>query len=150
MASFLRRHLILATIVGAAAVGLGLDFVFQAVVSAENPQHAGRHLAVALPFAVVVVAAMRFWPRPRQPRIGRMARSVLVWGSALVVVGLVAEAIGAFGYDGNARVVPALTSLHNGSWPFSFLGAFLVLCSALLSLGSVLQKRTPSAPSETE
>ena len=150
MAELLRKHPVMATIIGGVAAGVGLTLAVPVLVSGTNPYHAGEHLAQALPFAVIVVAAALFWPPPHQTPTGRYARLALVWGSVLVVAGLVAEAVGAFGYDGDEHAVEALTSLHNGVWPITYSGALLVWCSAMLAVieAGAFRRRGPSATSE--
>ena len=58
-----------------------------------------------------------------------------------MVIGSAVEAIGAFGYDETGgHAIPALTYLHNSSWPADFLGLFLVLSGIVLAIGSRLQR----------
>jgi hypothetical protein len=139
----LRRHPVLTTLAVALLLGVALTALVDLLVPGENASHAGTHLAQALPFVVVAVAALRFWPPPRPSRSSRVARAALVTGCALVTLGLAAEAVGAFGYDGDAPVVPLLTEVHNGSWPFTFLGVLVVLGAALAALPGLWQRPAP-------
>lgn len=143
VADFVKRHPVIPTLFAAIGIVVVLTFVVNAFLSAENPQHAGGHLALASGFLLLGAAAVRIWPPPRPTRTGRMARRALVVGCALVIVGLLAEAMGAFGYSGDEHRIEALTTIHNGSWPLGFLGILLILWGALLAIPAKV--RTQSA-----
>jgi len=101
VANVVNRHPVIPTLFAAVGIVVLLTFAVNALVSAENPQHAGGHLALASGFVLLAAAAVRMWPPPHPSRTGRTARRALVAGCALVIVGLLAEAIGAFGYSGD-------------------------------------------------
>ncbi len=114
-------------------------------IGSENPRHAARHMAVALPLLVLCISIARFFPTPKPTRIGGTGRRAVIWGLGLTSASLVMEAIGAFGYEGDSSRIGALTKMHNTAVILDLPGSLLLLLGLLLGLVSMMNPRDGSA-----
>ena len=112
------------------------------LASEDETAHAAQHLAVAVPVVLVVVAARRVWPRPRDDRAAKGARMVLLSGLGVFGVGQLVEAAGAFGFEGDKRV-NWLAAVHDFAVALSQVGIIVTVMGALVSatIGFALRGR---------
>lgn len=144
------RHTALVATFGCLVLVVALSVLVAAVVPGANPRHAADHLAVALPLLLLIVILLRVAPAPKPTRLGRWGRWAVVIGLSLMTASLVAEAVGAFGYDGDAVRNATLQAIHNNTFVVDFPGMLAVLVGSVLAFGSLFQRRddqdTPAAP----
>ncbi len=124
-----------------AAAGVFLLITSNAVFNSDNFLHFTMHFIMAI--VILLLAFVRFRRSPKPTRIGRVGRVVLVSGLVLFGVATVIEAIGAFGYLGNAHANEVLTTFHNASYFLELPGMFITLIGVALGLISLLQRKKP-------
>ena len=127
---------VLALVLAALALGLPLD---------GNAEHAGLHLAGAVPALVLLLLAARTWPATTT-RAATTSRRVLLAGLAVIGLALVTEALGAFGYS-QSEPVNGLATLHDVAVPLSPVGLVLVMTGTISSVGVHLAARRGAAQS---
>jgi hypothetical protein len=113
-----------------------------------NAEHFSSHVALGIPLLFMLVLVRRAWPGPGPDVAGRLARGTLLAGLAVAGVGLLVEAVGAFGYadDGFGRA-NALVELHAVGvvlWPVGFV---LLLAGVIMTAGALLAERRGAAGS---
>jgi hypothetical protein len=90
-----------------------------------NVDHAVGHLSLGGPVLLLLMCALLWWPRVGPEPAARLARGTLVTGLAMAGLGLITEAIGAFGYaDDQTSQASDLTILHAVGvvvWPVAFM-----------------------------
>ena len=134
-----KRNFIITSALFAAAVGVFLLITSNAVFNSENFVHFAMHFIMAI--VVLLLALVRFRRSPKPTQIGRSGRITLITGLVLFGVATVAEAIGAFGYLGNAHANKLLVSFHNTSAVLAIPGMFITLIGVALGLISLLQRK---------
>ncbi len=97
-------------------------------------EHTAGHTALAVPLLVLVVAAVRLWPAPRPTLSARRARLLIVAGLAVVSLGQLCEALGAFGYADDERTHPLLATLHDIGVLVGPVGLLVVTVGVALTL----------------
>jgi hypothetical protein len=135
----LKDHVVRVSVAGTAVlIGILLVTVRALSLNASSG-HAGAHLAIGLPLLILLVVVLRAWPPVRPGVLARLARGSLVVGLALASLGLIAEAVGAFGFgpDGDT-VVNGLATLHDLSNFVWVVGMVAIGTSALLRSVDVL------------
>ncbi len=145
----LQRHPVAVSVVGIAALMAILVALALTVPMGVNAEHFSGHLAMGIPLLLMLALVLRTWPRPGSGKAARLARGTLLTGLGIAGVGLLAEAIGAFGYadDGFGRA-NALADLHAvgvGLWP---VGSVLLLAGAIMTTGVLLAARRGAAGSK--
>jgi hypothetical protein len=138
------RNPVVVSVVGAVALVAVMTVVAQIAPLSVEWQHALRHSAFGAPAWLLLVLALRTWPKPagRAVTIGRRA---LLVGLAAAGTALTLEAIAAFGYQGEDRV-NWLATLHAAVVPISPLALILALAGAAISL-TALAVRGGTGPS---
>ena len=134
-----KRNLIITSALLAVAVGIFLLITSNAVFNSENLVHFAMHFIMAT--VVLLLAFVRFRRSPKPTRIGRLGRITLVTGLVLFGVATVLEAIGAFGYLGNAHANQLLVSFHNTSYFIALPGIVMILIGVALGLISLSQRK---------
>ena len=134
-----KRNFIITSALFAAAVGVFLLITSNAVFDSENLVHFAMHFIMAI--VVLLLALVRFRRSPKPTRIGRLGRITLVTGLALFGVATLVEAIGAFGYLGDANANKLLTSFHDVSYFLALPGMFITMIGVALGLISLLQRK---------
>lgn len=138
----LERSPVPVSVAGTAVLLLMLTVVALTVPMNGTVEHFSQHLVLGLPLLLLLVLALGWWPRPAPEFAARLARGVLVAGLAIAGVGVLAEAIGAFGFTANGYGrANALADLHDVAvlvWP---LGLVLVMAGAILTAGVLLAAR---------
>jgi len=144
----LRAHLLLVSVAAAILLSIALvQFADALSPPGSNISHATGHLAIAVPTLLLACSIASWCPRRKDTRAARWGRRAAITGLGMITVGLILEAIGAFGYDGDDSRIAALTTLHNASWLIQFPGVPVLLVGILLGFYSVVQ-RTPD-PTQT-
>lgn len=145
VAKVFRRHpAAMALAAGAALVAAGMA-VGSALIDDDEIGHAVGHLLPAVAVGGVLVSA-RWWRPPAPGRLGSGSRRAVIAFAGLIAAGLAAEAIGAFGYDGYARV-NSLAGIHDAAMFTGPVGLLGLLVSALASLSARISAgRTPTRP----
>lgn len=121
------------------AAGVFLLITSNAVFNSDNLLHFTMHFIMAI--VLLLLAFVRFRRSPKPTRIGRVGKVVLVSGLVLFGVATVLEAIGAFGYLGNAHANEVLTTFHNASYFLALPGIIITLIGVTLGLISLLQRK---------
>ena len=94
--------------------------------------HGISHAVAALPFAVVVVAALRWWLPPRRTSPGPLARVVVVLGLSGFVVGQLLEIVGSRVDEPNATPAEALA--HTAGQVVTNLSLVTMVAGGVLAL----------------
>lgn len=129
-------HPLAATSGAAVLLGMLLTALAAVLPLTDEAKHAALHLVMGVPAALLVASSRRLWPSPHPDRLSRGARAVLVGGLALLAVASLPDAVGAFGFVGDARV-NVLAYLHD----LAALGGMAGFYTTLLGLGlSLLAK----------
>ncbi len=142
----LQRHPIGLSVFGVAALMPVLIALALTVPMSANAEHFSGHVVLGIPLLFMLVLVLRAWPGPGPDVAGRLARRTLFAGLAVAAVGLLVEAVGAFGYahDGFARA-NALVELHAIGvvlWPVGFV---LLLAGVIMTAGALLAERRGAA-----
>ena len=128
------------TVFVSVAVAVAAGVIFALGVSAlelEDPwAHALGHLSGAIPAALLLAAILFTWPPPGTERISKVARSVLIGGLAVLCVGWVTEALGAFGDR-----TSVLATGHDAGVVVGALGLLVTLLGGALSMGAAALNR---------
>jgi hypothetical protein len=145
----LQRHPIGLSVLGVAALMAVLIALALMVPMSNNAEHFSGHLALGIPLLFMLVLVWRAWPGPGPDVAGRLARGTLFAGLAVAGVGLLVEAVGAFGYgdDGFGRA-NALAELHAVGvvlWPVGFV---LLMAGVIMTAGALLAERRGAAGSK--
>ena len=138
----MRRHPVAGSVTLCVALGATLITVAFAMPLRDNVDHAAGHLALAVPVLLLLGWGLLWWPPAGPVLSARLARGILLAGLAIAGLGLVIEAVGAFGY-GTDQVSSAndLTVFHAIGvelWPVGFVA---VMAGAITSTGVGLAGR---------
>jgi hypothetical protein len=124
------------TVATMVALTLALDVASTQYTLSSEAEHASGHAVLAMPLLSLIGFALWRWPAPR-PRPGAVrARGVIVGGLGIVCAGQLLEAIGAWAFDGDARVRPTLAILHDLGIVVGPLGLLVVGCGITLAMRS--------------
>ena len=142
------RNPVAASVAGAAALMLVLTVLALTVPMSVNAEHFSGHVALAVPLLFLLVLVLRRWPRPAPELAGRLARGTLAAGLAIAGVGLLTEAVGAFGFSesvsGRANALAVLHDVGVVVWPIGFV---LLMVGVILTAGVLLAARRGAAGS---
>lgn len=145
---WMKRHQVALSIVVCGLLAATLTTVAFVLPLSGNIEHAVGHLSLAVPLLLLLTWGLLRWP-PAGPEIAaRLARGTLFAGLAIAGLGLVTEAVGAFGYAAD-QVTEAndLSVLHDigvALWP---LGLMAFMAGAVMSGGVGLARRRGAASS---
>lgn len=146
----LERNRVGVSVASTAALMLVLIVVALAVPMSPTAEHFSGHVAVGLPLAVLLVLALRMWPRPTPDLAAWLARGTLLAGLGIAGAGQLTEAIGAFGFttDGFGPA-NGLAVLHDAAVVVSPIGIVLLLVGGSLTAGVLLARRRAATGSRT-
>jgi hypothetical protein len=130
MAAFLRKYPSIAAVLWVVPAAVILAFIGR---DEDELGHAAFHLATTLPLFAILVSSRR-WRAPEKGMAVGARRSVLI-GLAFVCAGAVLEALGAFGYEGNARQYELVAKFHDVGLGLGPVGFLFLLVGAVLALG---------------
>jgi hypothetical protein len=127
-------------------LGVALAALAGGLPLSGNAEHAGLHLAGAVPALVLLLLAARTWPATTT-RAATISRRLLLAGLAVIGLALVTEALGAFGYSESNDYEPVngLATLHDVAVPLSPVGVVLVMTGTILSIGVHVATRRGAA-----
>ena len=144
----LQRHPVGASVAGVAALMAVLIALALTAPLSGNAEHFSGHAAMGIPLLLMLVLVMRTWPRPGPELAGRLARGILLGGLAVSGVGVLVEAVGAFGYAeagfGRANALVELHDIGVMLWPIGFV---LLLAGAIMAAGVRFARRGGGARS---
>lgn len=143
IATALQKHPIAVTAIGAIAFGVVVAQVGLAAPIGDEGQHAVSHLGPGIAALFLVVASRRVWPVPVAERAGRVGCRVLLVGLAIFAVGQFVEAVGAFGYRGDARV-SNVAALHDVGVLLGPIGLLTTLAGIVWSAVTAVGRRRGS------
>lgn len=127
------RFIYIAYLVITVSLSLIFMYISSALPLRENTDHAASHLSIAIPIALLAVLILH--KRRKLVSSKRISgKKLIAVGLGVIALGLVTEAVGAFGYDGNSVRIQILSSLHNSSLLVVFAGMFLVLIGVLIAI----------------
>lgn len=143
------RHPLAVSVPGAVLSSVALTLVVARLPLDQNADHAGLHLAVALPAIALAVVLSKVWRPSASERHAAAARLVLLLGVAMMALGSVVEALGAFGYDDSGGRAGQLAALHDVGVAIAPVGIFLLLVGAVLAIAVALGARPALRRSRT-
>lgn len=134
------KHPIATTAVGAAVFALVVAQAGLVAPIGNEGQHSVSHLGPGIAAFLLVLASRVVWPPPADDAASRRARTAVVIGLGVFAVGQIVEAIGAFGYRGNARV-SSLAALHDVGVVLGPMGLLVTLGGIVVSAGVAVARR---------
>lgn len=144
----MRRHPVACSALACVVLATVFIAVGLALPLRGNLDHAVGHLSLAVPVLLLLVWALLWWPAAGPEFAARLARGTLLVGLATAGLGLVTEAVGAFGYapDQVSRATD-LAVFHDigvALWPVGFVA---LMAGAIMSGGVGLARRHGAASS---
>lgn len=138
----IRRHPVAVGVIVCVGLATVLIPVAFALPLQGNVEHAVGHLSLAVPILLLLVWALLLWPATGPEVAARLARGTVLLGLAIAGLGLVTEAIGAFGYPADqTSEANGLTVFHGVGvtmWPVGFVA---LMAGTILSSGVWLARR---------
>lgn len=144
----MRRHPVASSVVVCVVLAAALITVAFLMPLRGNADHAVGHLSLAVPVLLLLAWALLWWPPAGPEFAARLARGTLLAGFAIVGLGLVTEAVGAFGYAADqVSEASDLSVLHDigvALWPVGFVA---LMAGVIMSGGVGLARRRGAASS---
>jgi hypothetical protein len=143
----MRRHPVASSVVVCVVLAAALITVAFVLPLRGNVDHAAGHLSLAVPVLLLLVWALLRWPPAGAELAARIARGTLLAGLAIAGVGLVIEAVGAFGYADEFAEANQLSVLHDigvAVWP---VGLLALMAGSVMSGGVEFARRRGAAGS---
>lgn len=146
--ALLLKHPIVATAVGAAVFAVVVAQAGLVAPIGDEGQHAVSHLGPGIAGFLLVIASRVLWPPPADDPASRAGRTVVVAGLAIFAIGQIVEAMGAWGYRGDARV-GFLAAFHDVGVVVGPIGLLATLGGIVLSAGTAVARRRGGLSSRT-